>query len=44
MTKLRLLREGSGCRGYVMLTSVMRFPNFVCKFFLFIHLFILLLG
>ena len=40
MTKLRLLREGSGCRGYVMLTSVMRFPNFVCKYFyLFINLF-----
>ena len=40
ITKLRILREGSGCRGYVMLTSVMWFPNFVCKFFnLFVYLF-----
>ena len=32
MSKLRLLRGGAGCRGYVLLTSAMRFSNFVSKF------------
>ena len=32
MSKLRLLREGAGCREYVLLTSAMRFSNFVSKF------------
>ena len=34
MNKLRLLREGAGCRGRVLLTSAMRFSNFVSKFFI----------
>ena len=34
MSKLRLLREGAGCRGRVLLTSAMRFSNFVSKFFI----------
>ena len=34
MSKLRLLPEGAGCRGYVLLTSAMRFSNFVSKFFI----------
>ena len=32
MSKLRLLREGAGCREYVLLTSAIRFSNFVSKF------------
>lgn len=31
MSKLRLLRGGAGCRGRVLLTSAMRFSNFVSK-------------
>ena len=32
MSKLRLLHEGAGCRGCVLLISAMRFSNFVSKF------------
>ena len=34
MSKLRVLRFGAGCRGRVLLTSAMRFSNFVSKFFI----------
>ena len=37
MTKLRLLREGAGCREYVLLTSGVRiFSKFACTFIYFI--------
>ena len=46
MTKLRLLREGAGCRDYMLLNSALRFSNLV--FFLFIlsllYLFLFLLA
>ena len=32
VTKLRLLPESAACREYVLLTSAMRFSNFVSKF------------
>ena len=38
MTKLRLLREGGGCREYVLLNSAVRFSNFVCCFIYFINI------
>ena len=31
MSKMRLLRGGVGCGGRVLLTSAMRFSNFVSK-------------
>ena len=36
VTKLRLLREGAGCREYVLLNSAMRFSNLVCCFIYFV--------